>query len=136
MVSVPILDQEFFSDLEDGDDTDVFSARVGLLAMRGHFSVASANELVRVIGEDVREHEVVIFDFSDTTYMDDSATLVMERLVSGAIEEDTECIVLNLSGTVAENLRSFNVFRDIEEDRFVDSLDEAREVARNILNGG
>ena len=135
VVSVPILDQEFFSDLEGGEGEDVFSARVGLLAMRGHFSVASANELVRVIGDDIREHEVVIFDFSDTTYMDDSATLVMERLVSGAIEEDTECIVLNLSGTVAENLRSFNVFKDIEEDRFVDSLDEAREIAGNILSG-
>ncbi len=134
VISVPLLDQAFLSDPEGDDDFDMFQARVGLLAMRGHFSVASANELVRVVSADIHEHEVVIFDFSDTTYMDDSAALIMEQLISGAGEENTECIVMNLSGSVASSLNSFNVFKDIPDDRFVDDLDEAREVARNILD--
>ena len=134
VVSVPLLDQTFLSGPGDDDDFDMFQSRTGLLAFRGHFSVASANELVRVVSADIHEHEVVIFDFSDTTYMDDSAALIMEQLISGAGEEDTECIVMNLTGSVASSLNSFNVFRDIPEDRFVDDLDEARELARNILD--
>ena len=135
VVSVPLLDQSFLSDPDaDPDEFDMFQARVGLLAFRGHFSVASANELVQVVSADIHEHEVVIFDFSDTTYMDDSAALIMEQLISGAGEEDTECVIMNLSGPVANNLNSFNVFQDIPEDRFVEDLDEAREIARTILD--
>ena len=135
VVSVPLLDQSFLSDPDaDEDEFDMFQARAGLLAFRGHFSVASANELVRVVSADIHEHEVVIFDFSDTTYMDDSAALIMERLISGAGEEDTECIVMNLRGSAAASLNSFGVFKDVPDDRFVDDLDEARELVRSILN--
>ncbi|MCY4654947.1 MAG: SulP family inorganic anion transporter [Dehalococcoidia bacterium] len=135
VVSVPLLDHTFLSDQNaDDDEFDMFQARAGLLAFRGHFSVASANELVRVVSADIHEHEVVIFDFSDTTHMDDSAALIMEQLISSAGDEDTECIVMNLSGSVASSLNSFNVFRDIPQNRFVDNLDEAREVVRSILD--
>ena len=135
VVSVPLLDQSFLTDSDAGDDElDMFQARAGLLAFRGHFSVASANELVRVVSADIHEHEVVIFDFTDTTHMDDSAALIMEQLISSARDEDTECIVMNLTGSVANSLNSFNVFREIPQDRFVDNLDEAREVVRNILD--
>ena len=137
VVSVPLLDQTFLSDPdadEDEDEFDMFQARAGLLAFRGHFSVASANELVRVVSADIHEHEVVIFDFSDTTHMDDSAALIMEQLISSAGDEDTECIVMNLSGSVASSLNSFNVFKDIADDRFVDNLEEARELVRGILD--
>ena len=135
VVSVPLLDQTFLSDPDAEDDEfDMFQARAGLLAFRGHFSVASANELVRVVSADIQEHQVVIFDFSDTTHMDDSAALIMEQLLSSARDEDTECIVMNLTGSVASSLNSFNVFKDIPQDRFVDDLDEAREVVRSILD--
>lgn len=135
VVSVPLLDQTFLSDTDRHEDEfDMFQARTGLLAFRGHFSVSSANELVRVVSADIHEHEVVIFDFSDTTHMDDSAALIMEQLISSAGDEDTECIIMNLSGPVATSLNSFNVFREIPEDRFVDNLDEARELARSILD--
>ena len=135
VVSVPLLDQTFLSDPDaDEDEFDMFQARAGLLAFRGHFSVASANELVRVVSADIHEHEVVIFDFSDTTHMDDSAALIMEQLISSAGDEDTECIVMNLSGSVASSLNSFNVFKDIPDDRFVDNLEEARELVRDILD--
>ncbi len=135
VISVPLLDQTFLSDPDaDEDEFDMFQARAGLLAFRGHFSVASANELVRVVSADIQEHEVVIFDFSDTTHMDDSAALIMEQLIGSAGEEDTECIVMNLTGSVASSLNSFNVFKDIPEDRFVDNLDEARELVRTILD--
>ena len=135
VVSVPLLDQSFFpgqlSTLEAGD----FSARVGLVALRGRFSVASSNKLISTISEDIRDHEVVIFDFSDTVYMDDSAALVVEHLIDAAIAQDTECIVMGLSGLPAATLGALNVLRRVPADRIVGKLDEARETAKRILEG-
>ena len=136
VISVPLLDSEFLADDADVAGDDQFEARVGLVDLRGQFSFASANQLAWLVGADIEQHEVVIFDFSNTTDMDDSAALVMERLVDAAISTDTECIVLNLSGLVADNLRSLNVFRRVAPERFVDDLNAARELARDLLNGG
>ena len=135
VISVPVLDRAFFSG-GDAHGVDQFSARVGLVDLRGQFSFASANELAWRVGSDIEEHEVVIFDFSNTVHMDDSAALVMERLITAAAATKPECIVLNLSGPVSDTLRSLNVFRRLPEERFVNGLDEARELARNLLDDG
>jgi SulP family sulfate permease len=135
VVSVPLLDQAFLSPELDADQDDAFSARVGLVSMRGRFSVASSSNLVSAIGQDIQEHEVVIFDFSETLYMDDSAAMVVEQMIDIASEEDTESIVMGLSGSPVENhLHALNTLHRVPEDRFVDNLDGAREVAQRILN--
>ena len=87
VVSVPLLDRTFLVGEERAADVDAFSARVGLVALRGSFSVASSNKLVTTIGADIRDHEVVILDFSTRSNMDDSAALVVEQLIDTAIEE-------------------------------------------------
>ncbi len=133
VISVPLLDSEFLDDDSGSDAADLFEARVGLVDLRGQFSFASANQLAWLVGADIEQHEIVIFDFSNTVEMDDSGALVMERLIDSAAAANTECIVLNLSGDVARNLRSLNVFRRVPDDRFVDSLDEARELARGLF---
>ena len=133
VVSVPLLDRTFLVGEERAADVDAFSARVGLVALRGSFSVASSNKLITTIGADIRDHEVVILDFSDTVYMDDSAALVVEQLIDTAIAEDTECIVMALSGRPATTLKALDVLRRVPEDRFVATLDEARETAKRIL---
>ena len=107
-----------------------------MVALRGRFSVASSNELVRVIGADIQDHEVVIFDFSNTTHVDDSAALVVEQLIDTAADENTECIVMSLSGSVAGTLNALNVFKNLPKDRFVNNMDEAREIAKNLLTNG
>ena len=132
VISVPLLDQTFFG-LEDSDGVDAFSARVGLVALRGSFTVASSNKLINTIGVDIRDHEVVILDFSDSVYIDDSAALVVEQMIDSAAEQDTECIVVGLSGAPAETLQALNVLDGVPEDQIVANLDEAREVARGIL---
>ena len=105
VISVPMLDRTFFADADAaaGDEGDQFQARVGLVDLRGQFSFASANELAWRVGSDIEEHEVVIFDFSHTVHMDDSAALVMERLITAAAATNTECIVLNLAGPVVRH---------------------------------
>ena len=136
VVSVPLLDRTFlYNSPEDAlDDVDEFTARVGMVALRGRFSVASSSNLISAIGADISDHEIVIFDFSDTLHLDDSAAMVVEQMIDIAIEEETDSIVLGLSGPVERNLRALNILRRIPEDRFVNTLDEAREVAKSILD--
>ena len=135
IVSVPLLDASFLGTLDDdGDDFDMFSARVGMVGLRGTFTVASAKRLTTSIGLDIREHEVVILDFSNTLYVDPSAALVVGRLIDTALAENTECIVMGLDGHAKTSLEAFDVLRRIPQDHYTKDLDEAREVAKTLLD--
>ena len=131
VISVPLLDQTFLQD--DDPDADDFSARVGLVALRGSFTVASSIRLINTLSIDIRDHEVVILDFSETVYVDDSAALVVEQMIDSAVAEKTACIVLGLSGQPAESLHALNILRRIPEDQFAETLDDAREISRRLL---
>ncbi len=146
VVSVPLLDRNFLFQESEGDlpkvkdeeeeeteDQDEFSARVGMVALRGSFSVASSVKLVNTISPDIQEHEVVIFNFTETVSVDDSAALVVEQLIDVALEENTDCIVMGLEGRPAITLQALNVLRRVPEDQVVKTLDEAREVSKRLL---
>ena len=132
VLSVPILDKVFF---KGGyrDDMDDYSAHVGMVILRGAFTVASSHKLISTISKDINEHDVVIFDFTNTTYMDDSAALVVEELIDTALADNTECIVMGLSDQPAMTLRSLNALERIPEDHFADDIDAARETAGRLL---
>ena len=133
VVSVPMLDSTFFGGRGGGADADDLSARVGLVALRGSFSVASSTNLIHTVSVDIQEHEVVILDFSNTLYVDDSAALVIEQLIDRAIAEKTECIVMGLDGPAAATLEALDALKRVPEDHFVETLDDAREIARGML---
>ena len=137
VVSVPLLDQSFLynnSSLDDqSKEIDPFSARVGLVALRGSFSVASSSKLITAISTDISEHEVVILDFSNTVYIDDSAALVVEQMIDTAIDQDTDCIVMGLTGLMASGLQALNVLQHVPQNNFAADLDEAREIAKRLL---
>ena len=133
VTSVPQLDSTVFSDIEGADEADMFSARIGLVALKGRFTVASANRLVVVISADVKDREVVIFDFSETTSLDDSAAMLVLQLINSAEKEQTECIVMGARGAVAKTLDSLNILDNVPKEQLVNTLDEARQVAANIL---
>ena len=133
VVSVPLLDRQFFTRGEDDTSVDEFTARVGLVALRGSFTVASSKKLVGVISEDIKDHDVVIFDFSGATYIDDSAAMVVEQLMDVATSEDTEFIVMSLSGSVEETLTALGIIQRVPEAHIVGTLDEARAVAGKML---
>ena len=138
VVSVPLLDQTFlYADvdiLDLDDDVDVFAARTGMVGLKGNFTVASSRRLIRALSQDIGEHDVVILDFSETQYMDDSAALVVEQMIDVAGAEQTECIVMGLTGPPEVTLRSLNVLRNIPEGHIVDDLDDARQVAKRLLD--
>ena len=125
VISVPVL---------EGDADDPFLARIGLVALRGRFSVASSNALVRVISADIEDHEVVIFDFSNTVSVDDSAVMVIGQLMSQAEESGTPCVIAGLEGSVKSALDSLEALESVPEGREVESLTEARELALDLLH--
>ena len=133
VVSVPMLDHIFFGETKDAASVNPYAARVGLVALRGSFTVASSHELVAAISADIKDHEVVIFDFSSATYLDDSAAMLIRRLMDVAAQERTAFVVMGLGGDVAHTLRALDVLRGVPEGRIVETLDEARETAKNIL---
>ena len=124
VISVPLLDLE---------SDDPFSARTGLVRLSGRFTVASASTLTHVIGEDIKEHEVVIFDFSKTDYMDDSAIMVIRQLVLTSLEQDKPCVVMGLSDKIASSLDSMGALSGISQSFIVDTLEQARSVADDFL---
>ncbi len=131
VLSVPILDVGPPPVLED---IDAHNLPVGLIMLRGSFSIASANELTRAIAADIEDHHIIILDFSETTRVDDSAALAIEELVQSAIDEGTACVVLGLSGDVSRTLQSLEVFRRVPDGHFVGSLDEAKELSKHLLH--
>ena len=148
VVSVPILDRTFFGGADGGAGAEVpgtksaeggagdpYSARVGLVALKGSFTVASSHKLVSVIGADIKDHEVTIFDFSGATHVADSAAMVIEQLIDIAGRQETEVIVMGATGRVAESLHTLDVLQHVPDGHEVETLDEARELARSLLHG-
>jgi len=133
VVSVPVLDRTFFAGEEGMEISDPLQARVGMVALRGTLTVASSRNLVSVIGADIKDHEVVIFDFSEARFLDDSAAMVIEQLLKVAGDADTSVIVVGLSGGVAEMIDALDVLRGVPGDRVVSRLDQARGIARKLL---
>lgn len=133
-ISTPLLDMLLFPDADDDPDFDPFRARVGLLSLRGSYSIASAREIVRVISPDLVDHEVVIFDFSETTGMDDSAAMAVEDLINSIVrDQDKVCIISGLSDNLEETLSSLGIFDSVPTEDFAEDMDEAKLIAARIL---
>ena len=133
VMSVPLLETAFFAGGGSPEQDDPHAARIGMVAIKGTLSVASSHKLVSVIGRDIREHEVVIFDFSDTAYIDDSAAMVIGQLLEVAAKSETECIVMGLGDDVAATLHSLDILGRVPAHRIVGTLDDARRAAREAL---
>lgn len=133
-ISTPLLDMIIFPDAMDDPDFDPFRARVGLLSLRGSYSIASAREIVRVISPDLADHEVVIFDFSETSGMDDSAAMAVEDLINSIVrDQDKACIISGLSDQLEGNLSALGIFDNVPGDDFAKDMDEAKLIAARIL---
>lgn len=133
-ISTPLLDMILFPDAADDPEFDPFRARVGLLSLRGSYSIASAREIVRVISPDLADHEVVIFDFRETSGMDDSAAMAVEDLINSIVrDQDKACIISGLSDQLEENLSTLGIFDSVPSEDFANDMDEAKLIAARIL---
>ena len=85
------------------------------------------------IGQDIKDHDVVIFDFSEAVHLDDSAAMTISRLIITAGKQDVQCIAMGLAGSVARTVRELDTLRDLPTKQIVETMDEAREVALGLL---
>ena len=133
VVSVPLLNSTFFG---REDTEDAYAADVGMIALKGVFTVASAHRLVAAFSVDIKGNKVAIFDFSETVHVDDSAALVIDQFLEIAKDAHTELIILGLPEDVRATLDGLGVLRHMPMDRMVATLPEARDVAARLLGRG
>ena len=96
LISVPLPDSAIWP------DADPFQSRVGLVILPDSVSVASAREMARVLKGEVRDSELVIFDFSKTAFIDDTAAALISQVISGK-----KAVVVGLQGDAAVMLTGF-----------------------------
>ena len=128
VISTPLLDVTF-----NAEAADDYEARIGLLAFRGSFTVSSSRKLVNIIGTDIRDHEVVIFDLSKATHIDDSAAHLLAQVIDRAKQSRTEIVVFGLSDRIRGPLFAFDVLDRIPDGRIVATEQEARDLAWSLL---
>ena len=133
VLSVPLLDRVFLDGVLGAGPLEPFSARTGMVQLRGTFTVASAHKLVGAIGRDIQEHEVVIFDFSKTAYLDDSAAMLIGQLFDVAARSHTGVVVVGVSGPVAQTLAALDILSAVPSQQVVNSMRAARRVALGLL---
>ena len=132
VVSTPLLDRTLLG--PDGEEEEsAFAARAGLVALRGSLTVASSHKLADAIGPEIRDHEIVIFDFSGAAYIDDSAAMVIEQLIDLAEDAGTSCIVAGLQGAAAQTLNSLRCLHSVPAHRIVETREDARRLAERML---
>ena len=143
VVSVPLLDAGFLKasggDATEGEDPgpdsldEELSARCGLVSFRGSFTVASSNKIMDALNVDISEHKLVVMDFSDTVYMDDSAALTVEHMIEAALDKGIHVVVMGLQDRIADTLQALGALDKVPRDRIVSNLDEAGGLATRIL---
>ena len=104
--SVPVLDRVVFGDVPG---MDPFRARTGLVAFPEQVTIASARELSRIVSPDIRHHRLLLFDLSNTQFVDLTAAVVISQLVNAALTGGRKTIVV--VGMRPEVRRTFDALR-------------------------
>ncbi|WP_420445962.1 SulP family inorganic anion transporter [Candidatus Poriferisodalis sp.] len=128
VISTPLLDRTFM-----GSAYGAFDARVVLVALRGSFTVASSHKLIHTIGADIADHALVILDFTDTVYIDDSAALVVDYLIETAHEQGTATAIVGLTGAPLRTLDGLGMLSTVPETHVVGTFEDARQLARSLI---
>ena len=132
LVSVPLLDKVILG--EDANVEDPFGARTGLVRFPDRVSVASAREIGRTVTQDVGTHHVVIFDLTRTEYIDDTAALMLGKLIDAASARgQKDFVIAGMRDRVADKLKSLGVLAKVRAEHMVPDLESAKQAARPML---
>ena len=120
LVSVPLADTEIWP------DADPYESRVGLMIKPDRVSVASARELSRILGGDIRASQATIMDFGRTAYIDDTAAALIGKLINRK-----SVVVSGLHGEPAIMLAAFGT---LHPDSCTQDVEGAKAVVRVLLD--
>jgi sulfate permease, SulP family len=110
------------------------NGKIGIIALRGHFSYASARELVQRTGSVTSGHEAMVFDFTDAAHVDTSAAMAIEALIETAQSDTRGCLIAGLAGPTETTLRALGVLDTISPDSLVGTRLEAIKRAAKLIS--
>jgi len=117
-------DGEMLSEKENAM-LDTLGGEVALVNLRGRFSYASAREMMHSIGVFDGKKLVIIYDFSETVYVDTSAALAIKDMLIGAHDQTEKVYVCGLSGETLKTLTSLGVLECIPGDHVFETRSQA-----------
>lgn len=109
------------------------NGKVLVTMLHGSFSYASARELARRIPPTVAGHKAVIYDFSNSGYIDTSAALAIDEMIVLAQQNRQHVIVCGLKGPSLRALDGLGVLDRIPESNRFDDRIRAIEAAVSLV---
>ena len=131
LVSVPLLDREILGESADLDDP--FGSRTSLVRFPDRVSVASAREIARIVGRDVGERRIVIFDFSRTEYVDNTAAVLLGTLINTASRGQSDYVISGMQTDVAERIRALGFLDQVPPKNLVPDFEAAKLMVRPMI---
>ena len=133
LVSVPLLDATILG-AESTSTSNPFRARAGLVVFPEWLTIASARELSRILRPDIQEHQYSIFDLTRTTYVDESAAVIVSELVSIAVDRHSRTIVIaGIHEDVYETMHSMGLLGNVPTRHFSADVEAAKGIIRPLL---
>ncbi|MDE0310552.1 MAG: SulP family inorganic anion transporter [Acidiferrobacterales bacterium] len=133
VTSAAILDLQLFDEDASTSKLDPFSTRTVLVRLSGILSIASKTKLVNSVTEDIKDHEIIIFDFTKTQFVDDDIALVIEKLTEVATQDNIQIVMCGFADSVFRTMTSLNVLKLVPDENIVDDLEGAHQLARQML---
>jgi len=108
--------------------------QVVVVGLRGSFSYASARALTRELGAEIADYRVILLDFSNAAFIDTSAAMAIDELLSGLHEQDIVPIISGLGGGARKTLSALGVLGRLPQADNTKNLGEAIDRAVEILS--
>jgi SulP family sulfate permease len=130
--SVPVLDRVVFG---DAPGIDPFGARTGLVAFPEQVTIASARELSRIVSPDIRHHRLLLFDLSNTQFVDLTAAVVISQLVNAALAGGRKTIVVvGMRPEVRRTFDALKLLARVPPDHLVPDLTAGYDMIRSMVS--
>ena len=120
-------------DPEVRDELKILRGRIAVICMRGHFSFASARELNRRVGRASLGYEALIYDFTGVSYLDTSAAIALEELLTNAVNDQIPCFIAGFSKSTRATAKSLGVLEGIPPAQITETLLDSIQMAERIL---
>jgi sulfate permease, SulP family len=108
------------------------NGHVVLFHVEGPMSFASCKDIVQLLTAD-RDQDVLILDFTDVTFIDSSASIAVEEVVTQAQSDDDTVILCGMSESVEKVLGNIGVKKLIPENQITKTRLQALQLSDQIL---
>lgn len=110
-----------------------FEGKILVTLLTGSYSYASARELARRANGAVTNHSVVVYDFTHAGYIDTSAALAIDEVISLSIRGGRKVFVSGLRGRAQKMLDGLGILKQIpHENRYESRIEAIVAASQNV----